>query len=332
MNEESIMALTKADVEVLELDEPTTGDPQADLLFEQANSRLHLAMQSAGEMLYFVRDCGRALLAAKERCPHGKWTDWVDQHFHASLRQAQKYMRIAWHWEQIAAMSGLDQPSFNPKANSDSFLSIEGALSLLSEPEQAPELPPAPIVDVIDGEIVSEEPTPDPSQEGKRLDNPNASNEHYTPDDVLTAVYECLGTVDLDPCSDGSWPPNVNAAHHYTAEHDGLAQEWMGKVFMNCPYNPSGTIAKWVSKLLEEVKAGRVTEAIVLIPAYTDTASFTLLREYPVCLVRGRLTFKGNDEPARFPSAIFYLGHNVSAFGAAFHELGDFWLCSDLED
>lgn len=329
---ENAIALTNADVKLLELGEPTTGDPQADLYFEQANSRLHLAMQSAGQTLYFVRDCGRALLLAKERCPRGKWTHWVEAHFHASVRQAQKYMRIAWFWDDIAAKAGLDQPSFDPKANRDSFLSIEGALSLLSEPKEAPELPPAPVVEILDGEIVEGEEVEEESAKGKRLDNPNASNEHYTPDDVLMAVYQCLGTVDLDPCSDDSWPPNVNAKHHYTAQHDGLAQEWMGKVFMNPPYNPSGTISKWVKKLLDEVKAGRVTEAIVLIPAYTDTASFTLLRDYPVCLVRGRLTFKGNDEPARFPSAIFYIGHNTSAFGAAFHELGDFWLCSDLED
>ena len=328
------LALTKADVEILELGELSTGDPQVDLYFEQANTKIHMISQRAGEMLFDARDCGRLLLRIKERCPHGSWLKWLKTHFHGTPRQAQKYMRIAWHWNEIAAATGLDQPTFVPaKRESDSHLTLEGALSLIAEPKQAPPLPPAPEVDVFEGEIVGEtvEESEEPAK-GKRLDNPNASNEHYTPGNVLEAVYQCLGTVDLDPCSDGSWPPNVNATHHYTAEHDGLEQEWMGKVFMNPPYNPSGTIAKWVAKLLEEVKARRVTEAIVLIPAYTDTASFTLLRDYPVCLVRGRLTFKGNDEPARFPSAIFYIGHNASAFGAAFHELGDFWLCSDLED
>ena len=333
MNDESILTLVGVDATALELDAPTTGDPQVDLYFEQANTQLHLAAQAAGQMLFAARDCGRLLLKAKERCPHGQWTQWLQEHFHAGPRQAQKYMKIAFHWEEIAAKAGLDQAHFDLKPTSGSFLSLNGAITLLSEPEQAPQLPPAPIVDFVEGEIVEEEELELEPPKGPRLDNPNASNEHYTPDSVLAAVYECFGGMpDLDPCSDGGFPPNVNAGSHFTGEQDGLSHDWFGRVFMNPPYNPSGTIGKWVEKLLDEIRADRVHQAILLVPAYTDTGWWAALRDYPVCLVKGRLTFKGNEDAARFPSAIFYLGHNANAFGAAFHELGDFWMCSDLED
>ncbi|MGD1939879.1 MAG: DNA N-6-adenine-methyltransferase [Leptolyngbyaceae cyanobacterium] len=344
MTEESILALAGVDVELLESDEPTTGDLQVDLYFEQANTKIHLISQAAGQMLFDARDCGRLLLKIKERCPHGSWLPWLAAHFHGTARQAQKYMRVAFHWDEIAAAANLYNPSFEPgaknesdshltKNESDSRLSLEGALSLIAEPREAPQLPPAPIVDFVEGEIVEEEELELEPPKGPRLDNPNASNEHYTPDSVLAAVYECFGGMpDLDPCSDGGFPPSVNAGSHFTAEQDGLSHDWFGRVFVNPPYNPSGTIGKWVKKLLDEIKTGRVNQAILLVPAYTDTGWWAALRDYPVCLVKGRLTFKGNEDAARFPSAIFYLGHNANAFGAAFHELGDFWMCSDLED
>lgn len=150
------------------------------------------------------------------------------------------------------------------------------------------------------------------------------SPEHYTPKKIIDATLWCLGEIDLDPCSNSHETPNVPAALHYTAEDDGLAQEWHGRVYMNPPYGRE--IGAWVDKLIHEHKHGGVTYAIALLPARTDTQWFVKLRDYPVCFVTGRLTFIGNDDPAPFPSAVFYLGDDIEQFYYAFVELGDIWV------
>jgi hypothetical protein len=147
--------------------------------------------------------------------------------------------------------------------------------------------------------------------------------EHYTPQTVIDATLDCLGAIDLDPCSNNHGQPNVPAAQHFTIENDGLKQEWHGRVYMNPPYGRE--IEKWVKKLCAEHETGDVTEAIALVPSRTDTRWWMLLRDYPVCFVAGRLTFVGNQDPAPFPSAIFYLGENIGRFYRTFAGFGDCW-------
>jgi hypothetical protein len=143
--------------------------------------------------------------------------------------------------------------------------------------------------------------------------------EHYTPPGIIAAVVECLGTIDLDPCSDPG--ATVPATTHYTK--DGLSKPWAGTVYMNPPYGRE--IDHWVTKLCEEHQDGGVTEAIALLPARTDTQWFKRLRDYPCCFIEGRLTFIGNDDPAPFPSAVFYLGGDIGKFCRHFSALGDVW-------
>lgn len=159
-----------------------------------------------------------------------------------------------------------------------------------------------------------------PAENSASIHFSSESPEHYTPRDVLAAVVECFGAIDLDPCSnDGA--PNVPAARHYTRADDGLAQPWYGRVFMNPPYGRE--IGLWVRKLLNEQD---VTAAIALVPARTDTEWFdNLTREAVVCFVTGRLTFIGNEEPAPFPSAIVYLGPHQDHFARVFQEFGSLW-------
>jgi hypothetical protein len=144
--------------------------------------------------------------------------------------------------------------------------------------------------------------------------------EHYTPDIVLEHVIRVLGDIDLDPCADPDH--NVPAQQHFTEERDGLLEEWRGRVFMNPPYGTA--IKAWSEKLLNEYQNGLVT-AVALIPARTDTEWFGLYKDCPICFVRGRLTFKGNNDPAPFPSAIAYFGPDEKRFIKEFRELGDIW-------
>jgi hypothetical protein len=147
--------------------------------------------------------------------------------------------------------------------------------------------------------------------------------EHYTPENIIAPTLACLGEIDLGPCSDGGDPPNVPARMHYTADDDGLAHPWQGRIYMNPPYGRK--IGDWVDKLCAEHEAGRVTEAIALLPSRTDTQGWKRLREYPVCFVQGRLTFVGSQDPAPFPSAVLYLGPDIARFCRAFHHLGDIY-------
>ena len=105
----------------------------------------------------------------------------------------------------------------------------------------------------------------------------------------------------LDPCAT---PENAKCADFYTADNDGLAQNWGGRrVFCNPPYGRA--IAAWVRKCYEESRKPD-TLVVMLIPARTDTAYFhdyIYHKAREVRFIRGRLRF--NDAgPAPFPSMI----------------------------
>lgn len=147
--------------------------------------------------------------------------------------------------------------------------------------------------------------------------------EWYTPPEVIACVVLALGGIDLDPCSNSKDAPRIPAARHFTVEDDGLAQPWSGRVYMNPPYGRE--IGDWIAKLAAEHGAGRVTEAIALVPARTDTGWWRALPARYACFVTGRLTFSDHDNAAPFPSAALYLGDNPERFVAAFADLGDLW-------
>lgn len=149
------------------------------------------------------------------------------------------------------------------------------------------------------------------------------SPEWYTPPEIVERVIRCLGAIDLDPCSN-SGAPNIPAALHFTESDDGLLQEWQGRIYMNPPYGRP--IAGWVEKLCGEYRAGRVSAAVALVPARTDTTWFQMLRDAAMCFIDGRLKFSGHDNAAPFPSAAAYLGDDIAAFADAFDGAGDIWV------
>jgi len=146
--------------------------------------------------------------------------------------------------------------------------------------------------------------------------------EWYTPPEIIERVIAVMGAIDLDPCSSNG-KPNIPAAQHLTANDNGLAQQWHGRVYMNPPYGRE--IAGWVEHLCEQYESGNTIEAIVLAPSRTDTIWFRRLREYPRCFVWGRLRFSGHDNFAPFPSMVVYLGKNLGAFSDAFSDIGDIY-------
>jgi phage N-6-adenine-methyltransferase len=148
----------------------------------------------------------------------------------------------------------------------------------------------------------------------------SASQEWSTPPQIIVRVIAVLGEIDLDPCASRDPVNRLPAHEHFTANDDGLRRSWRGRVYMNPPYGR--WIRFWISKLIDEYRSGRVTTAITLVPARTDTSWWRLLAEYPVCFVRGRLRFSGHENSAPFPSAVIYLGRDVQAFAKSFGDLG----------
>jgi hypothetical protein len=147
----------------------------------------------------------------------------------------------------------------------------------------------------------------------------SASEEWLTPPHIITRVVQVLGAIDLDPCSNDGLP-NVPAARHFTAAADGLNQDWLGRAFLNPPYGRA--IGDWVEKLVREYAAGRVPQAIALLPARTDTAWFRPLMDYLLCFLYGRLNFSEHENGAPFPSVVVGLGCSLERFLDAFGDIG----------
>lgn len=143
--------------------------------------------------------------------------------------------------------------------------------------------------------------------------------EWYTPKRVIAAVVAAMGGIDLDPCAEAA--KSVPAKAHLTEAEDGLTRDWAGRVYMNPPYGRP--IAAWVDKLVAEYDAGRVTEAVALVPGRIETDWFYALDAIWFCNIEGRLAFSDHDTAAPFPSVAVYLGREGDAFGEAFVKLGD---------
>lgn len=166
------------------------------------------------------------------------------------------------------------------------------------------------------------DPTPATRTPGPAPTFTSSTGDWHTPPEIVEAVRDLFdGRIDLDPCSNSHEAPNVPALVHFTREDDGLSRPWSGRVYLNPPYGKG--IGPWIEKVREEHEAGRVTAAVVLVKAATDTRWFRVLSErYPRCEVAGRLKFSGCKAPAPFPSVLFYLGDEVQRFADVFARFG----------
>ena len=101
---------------------------------------------------------------------------------------------------------------------------------------------------------------------------------------------------------------NALCERHFTAESDGLSQDWGGeRVWCNPPYGRG--IKDWIRKGFEESrKPGTVV--VMLVPARTDTAWYHdyVSQADEVAYLRGRLKFSGAESNAPFPSMLVRFG------------------------
>lgn len=151
-------------------------------------------------------------------------------------------------------------------------------------------------------------------------------NEWFTPAQYIAAAREVMGDIDLDPASHPVAQQTVQAFDYYTAEDDGLLQQWHGRVWLNPPY-VQPLIAQFVTKLLDEIEAGRVSQAILLTHNYTDTAWFHEAEAIAnlLCFTRGRIKFVDADGEECAPTqgqAFFYYGPHIERFADVFRRFG----------
>lgn len=153
--------------------------------------------------------------------------------------------------------------------------------------------------------------------------NNSGENEWYTPGNILDAARKVLGSIDLDPASSAVANLRVKATRFYSADDDGLAKPWAGKVWMNPPYAKK-TIPLFAKKLLDSLGS---IEAITLTNNSTDTKWFQLLAEHSsaICLISGRVKFLSPEGEKGAPlqgQAVLYFGPDADCFIREFAIIG----------
>lgn len=150
------------------------------------------------------------------------------------------------------------------------------------------------------------------------------SEVHLTPEKVLVRVLALFnGVIDLDPAAE-SETSHTGAKLAYTVAINGLIQRWFGKVFCNPPYGRG--VHLWAEKFKKEYLEGDVEQGLFLVAGRIDTKMAKIMGCFMECQVDGRLKFlnaKGEEQdPAPFPSVIYYLGHDIEGFVREFSQIG----------
>jgi phage N-6-adenine-methyltransferase len=154
----------------------------------------------------------------------------------------------------------------------------------------------------------------------------SGENEWYTPDDYLAPARTVLGEIDLDPASTAQANEVVQAEDFYTAEDDGLSQNWHGRVWMNPPY-AADLIGKFTDKMAESYESGAVTASITLVNNATETQWFQRLARVAsaICFPEKRVRFLSPDGEKGAPlqgQALIYCGDEPELFADEYRALG----------
>lgn len=188
------------------------------------------------------------------------------------------------------------------------------------------------------------------------------SPEWYTPSVFVEAARTVMGDIDLDPASHDEANVIVKAGRWFTAETNGLAQTWNGRVFLN---PPGGLVGEFWNKLLFEMARPGIIECVWIgysleqLQTLQQVGAHSSPIEWTTCITAKRIGFIENEakhiariakllaegeapgatkakqkvaaniragkEPPNSPSHsnyITYLGPNIAAFADIFRQFG----------
>lgn len=155
----------------------------------------------------------------------------------------------------------------------------------------------------------------------------SGNNEWYTPAKYVDLARKAMGGIDTDPATSEVANRTVKAKNIYTAEDDGRAQKWDGRVWMNPPY-AQPLMSDFAEAVTSKYQSGEIKQACILVNNATETQWFQRMLEAAsaVCLPKSRIKFidpQGNPSGAPLQGqAIIYMGDRVKSFAAAFSDEG----------
>lgn len=130
-----------------------------------------------------------------------------------------------------------------------------------------------------------------------------------TPTEVIKAVYNCLGHIDLDPASSPAFNETVRARRIITCAEDGLRCDWeirgYERIFLNPPGGKTGNrsnTAIWWAKLVEQLENFDVAIFVgfsLECLQTTQKVGVQPILNFPFCVPERRLSFIREDGTAR---------------------------------
>ena len=127
----------------------------------------------------------------------------------------------------------------------------------------------------------------------------------YTPISYVEAARAVMDGIDLDPFSSEKANETIRATRILTEDRSAFVNAWRKdkrkypngvRVWMNPPYS-SGLITRAIETFLENLNAGHIEQAVILVNNATDTQWFRALRERStaVCFTHHRISFEAPD-------------------------------------
>lgn len=331
---------------------------------QEAAHRIHELERKTSEA---VIEIGGHLSAVREEIGWGRFDEWVDREFQWSRRTAYNFIKVyevfggsaiiaqSSPTALIALASGsvpehiregfeVAAEAGRPVRHKDVKEAVEAHReqqhrATVEVDAETGEILDDDDEDIVEGEIVdpanpsafewTPQPTAAPPAKHVHVSSNSGENEWYTPPQYIEAAREVMGRIDLDPASNPLANEWIRADTIYTKDNNGLAQEWHGRVWMNPPY-AQPLITNFAEKLVEEYKAGRVSEAIVLVNNATETRWFQTLAgaATAVCFSKGRIKYlDATGTPANTPlqgQAFLYFGRDdfIGTFDTVFERFG----------
>ena len=140
-----------------------------------------------------------------------------------------------------------------------------------------------------------------PATKPGTFEHSSDESDWMTPPWIISSIRATFGgQIDLDPASsDTANEAFVNAEHYFTEKDDGLAQDWFGNVFMNCPWGYTIRHGKqkssqmvWIEKAREQLGRTEVMALVTINQAAVSQSWFEyLLHKGLVCFPRRRISF-----------------------------------------